>query len=469
MLSSFFVGISLVKAETITTKYTGDGVQGNYLGTDYYHLATTDNQDLFCLNRGLDYIAGEYTLQETLTSASNPYVCAVIKMGRNNNGSLPRNKLQEALWDAENGSSTYTDCSFITAQDAYCTPKSVKESYSTESELKTKANNPVLYFNPRKSNLNLSDDGEYFVSKKLTIVGPTNSGDYTLDISGLPSTTKISSTSDCSVDAESNPLEFYVCIPSDTNFTKTKFTIKASRTKTVEDVYEYYHVITYKTQTCYKKRTAESASIKVYWREGTGYLGQTNQRLGLPSYTLSTGGESYTQTPEDDRLPDTVTVPREVTVTDQINLHVLFEPKEVIISKKDITGENELVGAHIVIKDSNDEIVEEFDSEEEPHTFMLDSGRYKLIETAAPEGYDRLETVFEFEVLNDETISLISPKNSEEAKIKDNKITIYNTPTRIDIPDTGKNSVILYVAGLILIISGVLSSSIIIKKVKKEN
>ena len=62
---------------------------------------------------------------------------------------------------------------------------------------------------------------------------------------------------------------------------------------------------------------------------------------------------------------------------------------KVEISKKDITNEQELPGAHLVIKDHDGNVVEEWTSTNEPHYIeKLPAGDYTLTEITAPEGYE---------------------------------------------------------------------------------
>ncbi|QTE68143.1 Cna B-type domain-containing protein [Clostridiales bacterium] len=73
------------------------------------------------------------------------------------------------------------------------------------------------------------------------------------------------------------------------------------------------------------------------------------------------------------------------------NGHILIEdaPTKVTVSKTDITGEEELAGAHIQIIDSNGDVIDEWDSTDEPYIIemLLVNEEYTLRETVAPDGY----------------------------------------------------------------------------------
>lgn len=68
-----------------------------------------------------------------------------------------------------------------------------------------------------------------------------------------------------------------------------------------------------------------------------------------------------------------------------------------VVSKKSVTGEDELPGATLRVYDADGELVEEWVSGEEPHELTLPPGTYTLHEEAAPEGYLVASDV-EFEV-----------------------------------------------------------------------
>lgn len=66
----------------------------------------------------------------------------------------------------------------------------------------------------------------------------------------------------------------------------------------------------------------------------------------------------------------------------------------VQISKKDITNEQELPGAHLTIKDKDGNVVHEWTSTNEPHYIeKLPAGDYTLVEVSAPKGYEIAESI----------------------------------------------------------------------------
>lgn len=146
----------------------------------------------------------------------------------------------------------------------------------------------------------------------------------------------------------------------------------------------------------------------------------------------------------------------------QKEVKVYFDAKKVTISKKDIANEDELEGAHIIVYNESGEIVDEFDSTKESHEIYLPAGKYTLKETVSPDGYQQIDTIFEFKVSSTGKVTLLSTE-SDYFKASGSEITLYNK--LYDVPDTGKTRAIIYLTiGSILIVSGGLLIYLILKK-----
>jgi uncharacterized surface anchored protein len=100
---------------------------------------------------------------------------------------------------------------------------------------------------------------------------------------------------------------------------------------------------------------------------------------------------------------------------------MLDDITRVNISKTDITTGEEIPGAHLVLKDSDGKVVEEWDSTEEAHYIeKLPVGTYTLTETQAPDGYVIAETIA-FTVMDTGEIQSFIMKD-DYTKVKIHKI-----------------------------------------------
>ena len=77
------------------------------------------------------------------------------------------------------------------------------------------------------------------------------------------------------------------------------------------------------------------------------------------------------------------------------NQAVVMKDKQVKISKTDLTGEKEVVGAHLEVRDELNKVVDSWTSSEEAHyvSGLKEGQTYTLIETTAPDGYAKAESI----------------------------------------------------------------------------
>lgn len=107
------------------------------------------------------------------------------------------------------------------------------------------------------------------------------------------------------------------------------------------------------------------------------------------------------------------------------NQAVVMKDKQVKISKTDLTGEKEVVGAHLEVRDEFNKVVDSWTSTNVPHCVSgLEEGQtYTLIETTAPDGYVKAES-----------ITFTVSKENQEVVMKDAEITIHKVDEETEEP-----------------------------------
>lgn len=107
------------------------------------------------------------------------------------------------------------------------------------------------------------------------------------------------------------------------------------------------------------------------------------------------------------------------------NQAVVMKDKQVKISKTDLTGKKEVVGAHLEVRDEFNKVVDSWTSTHVPHYVSgLEEGRtYTLIETTAPDGYVKAES-----------ITFTVSKENQEVVMKDAEVTIHKVDEETEEP-----------------------------------
>ena len=119
------------------------------------------------------------------------------------------------------------------------------------------------------------------------------------------------------------------------------------------------------------------------------YSGEEPHRLQIASGTYV-----LTEIAAPDYYATAESVAFEVEETGEVQKVVMKDaPLQVDISKKTITGDEELPGAVLKVSDLEGKVLETWISEKEPHRIRLKKGTYELTEITAPRGYEVAETI----------------------------------------------------------------------------
>lgn len=123
---------------------------------------------------------------------------------------------------------------------------------------------------------------------------------------------------------------------------------------------------------------------------------------------------TYTLTEERAPLGYAVAESITFTLTDSLEVQQVVmkdEQIQVQISKKDITGQEELPGAQLEVRTEDGTLIDAWVSAEGPHFLNLAAGNYTLTEVAAPEKYARAETI-SFEVRDDLALQKVEMRDA---------------------------------------------------------
>ena len=246
----------------------------------------------------------------------------------------------------------------------------------------------------------------------------TTSEDGKLEISALPLGTKGASYILKEVETEkgyvlNNTLLIY------------NFTIKDNTTKVYKEVKEMENKLT----TAYFKKTdvagKEVEGAKLVLNDKDGNI--INEWISTKEEHIIKGliiGDTYT-------LHEEVSAEGYVKATDitftfkEDNQKTIMIDKIVSISKTDVTGTKELVGAKLTVTDKDNQIIDEWISSNQEHRVkgLVEGESYTLTETTAPNGFVKTESV---------TFKVSSQKVNEHIIMKDKTVSF----TKTDI--TGK-------------------------------
>ena len=119
-----------------------------------------------------------------------------------------------------------------------------------------------------------------------------------------------------------------------------------------------------------------------------------------------------------------------------IKKQIKNDTTKVEVSKKSVTGEDELEGAHLVVTDKDGNIVDEWDSTNKPHLIegLTVNSTYTLTETIAPEKYTKAVSI-EFKIDNTGKIQKIEMIDKQVLISKKDQLNQYVMNAKLQIVD----------------------------------
>lgn len=471
-----------------------------YLGygstLNFTYKVTTDGKVVYCT----EIHDTMTTSQETYTysSEASSVIANILANGYPNKSITGDNKKDYyitglAVWYAINPSdSTFTNFDLNAGTYKGYSSDVVKE---VAKLVNTAKNAPVvtpsMKLNNPSTTLTLSSDSKYYVSQTMTVSGKSLDGNYTVSLVNAPSGSFVVDSNGNAKTSFSTNESFVVKVPvSSISSTKTSLTVNVAATGTIYKAYIYVPTyashqsltalypekvdlkdsttlnLTSKTKVTISKldiandEELEGATLVI--KDSTGKVvdtwvsGKTPhviEGLAFGTYTLTEtiAPDGYVKSEE----TITFTLSADKLEASAVMYNSAEVPTKVIISKQDITNGEELPGAHLVLKDEDGNIIDEWVSGDTPHEIEgLETGKtYVLTETIAPNGYVLNEESIEFTVNDDGTVTTI---------------VMYNAPTEIieEVPKTSAFKTAAYsLIGIVVIAIG----SLIIFRNVKEN
>ena len=462
VLFSFFVAlvsvfsITSVNAESYPNKLTN--VKKNYLinysGYNLYYK-TYSGGYAFCTTFHVQGVGTSCTLSNSQWSdPAKAGIAAIIKKYNSNktqkNYYYAELAINEFLYYKETGKSVNRISSYYDTRNF----NGVKDYYKVAVDAYEDAKKDYkISLSP--SNIEFKLSGDYYVSDKITVsASGGNVDDYSISLSG-------------DVKAEvynKSGNSFYVRVNKDAIKTGTTSNIKVDVKATKNlDIAQKFDCGSYNqslTPNAYKtivyKEASASISGKITLKGNkvninkidsetkkavSGAILVVKNKSGKEIAKFTTTEKVYTlnnldageYTVEEQSAPNGYKKSSEkvkfTVANDDKTVNVTFKNNKiknpVEISKKDATTSKELPGAHLVVKDANGNVVDEWTSTNEEHIIKgLKEGKYTLSETIAPEGYRLKTTTVEFEVKADGTTTKVEMLNEpmKNTVVKINKV-----------------------------------------------
>ena len=462
--------IQLGSSKKITTGYIA--------GVTFSTKQTTGGQYLYCVDM---HRKTATNTSATLVKEMDRGIAEIIRNGYPNKsitGDAEKDYYitQTAVWwylDDTTGSQNLGEQFKKTGSDAYGMRSKVKELVSLGKQSRN-AGQPETQFEITISDSTLTLDGDYYVSKPISISKINNISSYTVVVENAPDNTLVVDQNGNKIERFTKDTIFVVKVPAK-NLDQSKYDIKFTAKGVGYNyrAYEYQpsdrdmqNVALLEKQTTTIPSsvtlTIDSSKVsvtKVDSKTGNAIAGATlvlrdSAGKEVTKWTSTTSAHvirnlgNGTYTIEETEAPNGYVLNKRITTftlsdTNRvINIKIENAPKSIVvsISKVDSATKALLPGATLVIKNEAGQEVKRFTTTSEATVITdLEYGTYTVYEETAPAGYIKSNQTYTF-TLDENHLSY--------------QLTVENTKETV-VPDTASTSVLLTILGIAITAAGI--------------
>ena len=483
-LAVFLIPIANAQAATQTISIGPATKTGTYIGGVRFHYKkTVEGKFLYCVDMNKETAANITADLVTSGSVVDGGIFYILKNGypeKSITGNADKDYYitQTAIWwylDETTGSSNLGEMFKSVGDDEYGMRSIVKNLVNEGIKHRYDSHGITNYtFGLTSSDSSMTLQGDYYVSKTISLTSQTNIKDYKVSLEGAPQGTIIEVNGQNNTSMQVNITggqSFKIKVPA-SSVTKD-FSIKVKGTATSAVQYDAFE---------YKPRDASMQSVALLEKVQKSFTSEVNLNVSLASkvsivkidanteqpiagavlvlrdatgkelsrWTSTTKAHIFENLPYGTYTVEEIEAPKGYSISNKETKFTLSESNKDIkvlikntaksvvvnITKVDQATGEALAGAVLVIKDANGNIVYKFTSGTTSEIITdLENGTYTIEEESAPEGYIKSDQIITFTIDDEHLSHQITFENAKEYYV----------------PNTGSaSSMIMIILGIVI-------------------
>lgn len=475
LFSAIFIAIMFIFSDTQAVNAESQSINlgkatslpGYVAGVDFNIKQQKNGTYVYCIDKNKKRAESSAA---KLAGTMNAGVAYILENGYPNKSFTGNKKkdyyiTQAALWwylDDTTGSSNLTSAFKSSGSDSHGLRKYIKKLVSGAKEAKKEGyKSPSLNAKVSSTEMSLSSNSKYYVSKAIDANAKNITGKYKVTITSAPTGTIITDTNGNKQTSFGAGEKFKIKVPASSvaEGKTVSAKVKITASGTIQKAYKYQptdssmqpvtrlYPVTKNVSdtikvTATKPKTPKTVIPPVTIKKIDKTSGQVISGATLvikdasgnvvKTFTSSTSGNKFTDLPAGSYTVVETVAPAGYELN---STPVSFEIKEngssvvvpvenvrkrksVVINKVDATTGNNIAGATLVVKDSNGNIIKTFTSSVNGYEIEgLSNGTYTVTETVAPAGYKLNSTPKSFTISDTETNVSVVIENQPESSV----------------------------------------------------